>query len=77
MGINTGDLVRKLRGVKHKKASKRGASAEIRNLQDELRDALGTKVHLQHGRKGGRITLFYYSDEELDSLVARLMRKRG
>jgi len=73
----TEELVRKLKGVKPKKASKGGQSAEIRNLQDELRDALGTKVNLQHSRKGGRITVFYYSDEELDSLVSRLMRKRG
>lgn len=72
----TEELVRKLRGVKPKKASKAGQSAEIRNLQDELRDALGTKVNLQHSHKGGRITVFYYSDEELDSLVTRLMRKR-
>lgn len=70
------ELVRKLKGVKPKKASKPGQSAEIRDLQDELRDALGTKVNLQHSRKGGRITLFYYSDEELDSLVSRLMRRK-
>lgn len=72
----TEELVRKLRGVKPKQAGKSGPSAEIRNLQDELRDALGTKVNLQHGRKGGRITVFYYSDEELDSLVTRLMRRK-
>lgn len=70
------ELVRKLKGVKPKKVSKPGQSAEIRDLQDELRDVLGTKVNLQHSRKGGRITLFYYSDEELDSLVSRLMRRK-
>lgn len=70
------ELVRKLKGVKPKKAGKGSQPAEIRNLQDELRDALGTKVNLQHSRKGGRITVFYYSDEELDSLVARLMRRK-
>jgi ParB family chromosome partitioning protein len=70
------ELVRKLKGVKPKKASKHGQPAEIRDLQDKLRDTLGTKVSLQHGRKGGRITLFYYSDEELDSLVQRLTRRK-
>lgn len=70
------ELVRKLRGVKPKKASKASQPANIRGLQDELRDALGTKVNLQHSRKGGRITLFYYSDEELDSLIARLLRRK-
>lgn len=70
-------LVRKLKGYKPKKARKAPAPAEIRALQNELQDALGTKVNLQHGTKGGRITLYYYSDEELDSLVARLLKRRS
>ncbi len=70
------ELVRKLKGHKPKKATKRSSSAEIQSLQSELRDALGTKVMLQHSKKGGRITLYYYSDEELDNLVTRLLRKR-
>lgn len=70
------ELVRKLKGYRPKKKAKTSASAEIRDLQDELRDALGTKVSLQHSRKGGHITLYYYSDEELDSLVARLLRRK-
>lgn len=69
-------LVRKLKGYKPKKVRKSTAPAEIRALQNELREALGTKVSLQHGTKGGRITLYYYSDEELDSLVARLLKRR-
>jgi ParB family chromosome partitioning protein len=70
------ELVRKLKGYRPKKKSKASVSAEIRDLQSELRDALGTKVSLQHGRKGGRITLYYYSDEELDALVVRLLRRK-
>jgi ParB family chromosome partitioning protein len=70
------ELVRKLKGYRPKKKSRTSASAEIRDLQDELRNALGTKVSLQHGRKGGHITLYYYSDEELDALVARLLRRK-
>ncbi|MGH2582202.1 MAG: ParB/RepB/Spo0J family partition protein [Anaerolineales bacterium] len=72
----TEELVRKLKGQKPKKARKPAMPAEIRALQQDLRSALGTKVNVQHGKKGGRITLFYYSDEELDSLVARLLRKK-
>lgn len=71
------ELVRKLKGFKPKKVRKPSAPAEIRALQNELRDALGTKVNLQHSSKGGRITLYYYSDEELDSLVSRLLRRRS
>jgi ParB family chromosome partitioning protein len=70
------DLVRKLKGNKLKRTRKPSVPAEIRALRDELRNALGTKVNLQHSAKGGRITLFYYSDEELDSLISRLLKRR-
>jgi ParB family chromosome partitioning protein len=73
----TEELVRKLKGHRPAKSNKKSAPAQIRALQDELREALGTKVNLQHGAKGkGRITLFYYSDEELDSLITRLTRRK-
>ena len=72
----TEDLVRKLKGHKAKKASKPGLPADIQALQAELRDALGTKVNLKHSAKGGSLTLYYYSDEELDTLVSRLLKRK-
>jgi ParB family chromosome partitioning protein len=36
-----------------------------------LRTALGTKVSLRHGKKGGTITIHYYSNEELGGLLER------
>jgi ParB family chromosome partitioning protein len=42
-------------------------------LEARLRAALGTKVELRRsGRGRGRLVLHFYSDEELDALVARL-----
>lgn len=41
-------------------------------LEDEFRRALGTKVILTRLRKGGRLTIEFYSDEELESLRRRL-----
>jgi hypothetical protein len=34
--------------------------------------ALGTRVSVVKGRRGGRITVHFYSDEELDALLERL-----
>ncbi|PIZ26470.1 MAG: stage 0 sporulation protein J, partial [Chloroflexi bacterium CG_4_10_14_0_8_um_filter_57_5] len=34
-----------------------------------------TKVSLRAGRKGGTLTIHYYSDEELDALMARLLKE--
>jgi len=72
----TEELVRKMKGHKVKKTGKQSLPADIQSLQAQLRDALGTKVNLQHSPKGGRLTLYYYSDEELDSLVARLLKRK-
>ena len=67
------ELVRKLKGQKSKPTKKPKATPEIQALQDKLRDGLGTKVNLQHSAKGGRITLYYYSDEELNNLAEKLL----
>ncbi len=45
---------------------------ETAALEARLREALGTRVTLQRGRKGGRVTIYFYSDEELEGLLARL-----
>jgi ParB family chromosome partitioning protein len=41
-------------------------------LEERLRASLGTRVSLAKGRRGGRITIHFYSDEELDGLLERL-----
>jgi ParB family chromosome partitioning protein len=41
-------------------------------LERELAQTLGTKVSLARSRRGGRLTIHFYSDEELDALVSRL-----
>jgi len=47
-------------------------SPDVAALEERLRSTLGTKVELQRGRKGGRVVIHFYSDEELDALVDRL-----
>jgi ParB family chromosome partitioning protein len=48
---------------------------ETRALETGLREALGTKVHLFRSRRGGRIVIHFYSEEELttiyDAIVTR------
>ena len=48
--------------------------ADLRALESELTRALGTRVRIRPGRKGGgRIEIEYYSDEELTGLVHRFV----
>ncbi len=77
-GLNvrhTEELVRKLSGHVEKapKAEPTPVSAEEKDLQERLRSRLGTKVDLTHSKKGGSITIYYYSDEELDSILEMIL----
>ena len=69
----TEELVRKLSGIKPKvETEKPGKSPEIKALEDRLRGGLGTKVSLNPSSKGGTITIHYYSEEELETLIEHL-----
>ena len=46
---------------------------ETAALEEQLRSALGTKVEIKKGRKGGRLTVHFFSDEEFESIVERLL----
>ncbi len=49
------------------------ASPETKALEGRLRDHLGTKVNLFRTRKGGRIVIHFYSEEELADLYDKLI----
>lgn len=42
-------------------------------LEDNFRRALGTRVTLQKSRRGGRIVIHFYSDDELSGLYQQLV----
>ncbi len=67
-------LVRKLGGEKPQAPQAPVIPPEIRELENELRRLLGTKVTLHHGKKGGTVTIHYFSDEELESLILKLKK---
>ena len=69
----TEELVRKLSGQKPAPVPKKILPPELSALEEKLRTGLGTKVSLSHGKKGGTVTIHYYSDEELDALVQRIL----
>jgi ParB family transcriptional regulator, chromosome partitioning protein len=68
------ELVRKLTGQKPAQTGKPALPPEISALEERMRDYLGTKVNLTRSRKGGTLVIHYYSDEELTSLVDRILR---
>ena len=71
----TEELVRRLREPRPDPASapSRTADPDLERVEEDLRRALGTKVRLARSRRGGRIVIEFYSDEELGRLYERLM----
>lgn len=69
----TEELVRKLSGEKPPAFRRAVTSTEIMSLEENLRTSLGTRVNLRTTSKGGTITIHYYSQEELDALLTRLL----
>ena len=69
----TEELVRRLREAPVAAArAARQPDVELGRVEEELRRTLGTKVSVSRSRKGGRIVIEYYSDEELSRLVEQL-----
>jgi len=70
----TEELVRRLREPRPEPANgaMRRRDPDLERIEEELRHALGTKVSLARSRRGGRIVIEYYSDEELGRLYERL-----
>jgi ParB family chromosome partitioning protein len=68
----TEELVRKLTGVKPRTLPLVEVDPHFQELEERLRVILGTRVTLRSGKKGGTITIHYYSDEELNELIEKL-----
>jgi ParB family chromosome partitioning protein len=70
----TEELVRRLREPRVVSApAVRTSDPDLERVEEDLRRALGTKVRLARSRRGGRIVIEYYSDEELARLYERLI----
>ena len=69
----TEELVRKLQGEKQPAKRRTKQSPSVAELENRVRDKLGTKVALRRGRKGkGSLIIYFYSDEELEALIKHL-----
>jgi ParB family chromosome partitioning protein len=67
------ELVRRLQApTSRAEAPARAGDPDAERVEEDLRRALGTKVSLARTRRGGRIVIEFYSDEELGRLYERL-----
>lgn len=71
----TEELVRRLRTGPGSPKATRTRPPETRALETEFAQALGTKVSLARSKKGGRLTIHFYSEEELQGLYELLVQR--
>jgi ParB family chromosome partitioning protein len=71
----TEELVRRLRTLPASPKATRTVAPETRALETQFAQALGTKVNLSRSKKGGRLTIHFYSEEELQGLYEILVQR--
>lgn len=61
----------------HKKGkgakSKKEEPNRFRNLEEQFRKRLGTKVQVKAGTRGGQVIIHYFSDDELDRITSLVL----
>jgi ParB family chromosome partitioning protein len=72
----TEELVRRKREESPAR-ERRSLSPDLADLEAQLRGILATKVGIVRTRRGGRLVIDFYSDEELDRLYSIITRGAG
>ena len=76
LGLNvrqTEALVKKMSGERPPSKPKPEPAPEIKALETRLRSFFGTKVNLNNSKKGGSLVIYYYSDEELNTILDKIL----
>ena len=66
-------LVKKMSGERPPQKPKPQPRPEARAMESQLRNFLETKVSLNEGKQGGRLVIYYYSDEELNAILDKIL----
>jgi len=73
------DAEKESRKLTRKKVKREAVSRDpqIDEIEERLREQFGTKVEISSARRGGKITLHYYSTEDLERLSELLVQPVG
>lgn len=67
-------LVKELSGPMKRRPPRKDVPVEVQEMEDQLRRYLGTRIKLRYGKDGGSLTIYYFSDEELNDMIAKILR---
>jgi ParB family chromosome partitioning protein len=77
-GMNVRQVEGKVRELTVKRQMDAAApDPKLMAIESELRGKLGTQVKIQRQGQGGKITIEFFSDEELAELVRKMAQERG
>lgn len=65
----------KVSPVTQKKIEKKERNLDLIEIEDKLKNILGTKVAISYGKKKGKIEIEYYSPEDLERIIECLLEK--
>jgi ParB family chromosome partitioning protein len=65
---DTEALARQMNSSRTRATAEAQPDPDIERLEDAFRQALGTRVRLLRGRRGGRLVITFFSDEELQGI---------
>ncbi len=68
-------LVKDMAGRRPAPSDRKKVPAEVQELEDELRSYLGTRIKLRYGKGKGSLTIYYFSDEELNDMITKILKE--
>ena len=73
LSVRTTEMMAKNVGQRPAVKKRAGRSPSVSDVEKRLQSSLQTRVSLKHTKKGnGTITIYYYSNEDLDTLLEKL-----
>lgn len=71
----TEEIVKNILEDKKNKNKLKEKDIFIKDIEDRLMNTLGTKVNITSGKKKGKIEIEYYTDEDLNDIIDRLLEE--
>jgi ParB family transcriptional regulator, chromosome partitioning protein len=68
-------LARRMNAAPTRQTAEVQPDPDVERLEDAFRQALGTRVRLVMGRRGGRLVISFFSDEELQGLYEAIVNR--
>ena len=71
----TEEIVKNMLEEKKTKTKPKEKDIFIKDIEERLTNSLGTKVNISSGKKKGKIEIEYYTDDDLNDLIERLLEE--